>query len=516
MPKNSEWRILVIDDEQDICDVVTLALTDIGYAVATALDGEAGLARLRELEPHIVITDIRMPRLDGLQVLERIKAETPNVEVIVVTAFGEMELAIRALQLDASDFITKPVGNDALLVALERAKQRHTTRRQLQEYTRFLEEGWTETTQELLETYAYQQKLIESSMDGILGVDAREMVVTYNQSMERMFAHTGDMARHHLRLEDFFDPAALLEFRTSLNSEAYGGRGRLYLYETRMHTRDGTSLPVQLSAVTLLEQGKAMGMVCFIRDLRQIRKLEQQMADQARVLHQDKMMSLGRLAASVAHEINNPLSGVLNYVRLMICIAARQAITVEQQAKFQDYLNVVEKEVDRCSRIVGNLLTFARKSPASRQPVSMGDIIERCVMLSRHRLELGNIKLETHITPDLPTVQGDANQLQQCVMNLILNAVDAMPGGGRLKVSASAGRQMQRVEITISDTGSGIATDDLPHIFEPFFTTKKEGYGTGLGLSTTYGIVEEHNGTIAVQSKPNSGTTFTLELPANE
>jgi two-component system NtrC family sensor kinase len=513
MPQNSEWRILVIDDEQDICDVVTLALTDSGYAVATALDGEAGLARFREFEPHIVITDIRMPRLDGLQVLERIKAATPNVEVIVVTAFGEMELAIRALQLDASDFITKPLGNDALLVALKRAKQRHTTRRQLQEYTRFLEDGWIETTQELLDTYAYQQKLIESSMDGILGVDARETVVTHNQSMERMFGHTGAEARHHLCLVDFFDSAALLEFRTALNSDAYGGRDRLYLYETRMRTREGASLPVQLSAVTLLEQGKPVGMVCFIRDLRQIRKLEQQMADQARILHQDKMMSLGRLAASVAHEINNPLSGVLNYVRLMIRIAARQAITVEQQTKFQDYLNVVEKEVDRCSRIVGNLLTFARKSPASRQAVSMGEMIERCVMLSRHRLELGNIELETHIPPDLPTVRGDANQLQQCVMNLILNAVDAMPGGGRLKVSACARPQTDCVQITIGDTGGGIAPDDLPHIFEPFFTTKKEGYGTGLGLSTTYGIVEEHNGTITVQSKPNNGTTFTVELP---
>jgi len=186
---------------------------------------------------------------------------------------------------------------------------------------------------------------------------------------------------------------------------------------------------------------------------------------------------------------------------------------VGQREKFQQYLEVVEHETSRCSQIVSGLLAFSRKSPPAFEKVSVAELINRCTTLSQHRLELQNIALEVHVEPDLPAVEGDFNQLQQCVINLIFNAVDSMPGGGTLSVSGRYDASTTSVTLTIKDTGSGISEADLPYIFEPFFSTKQEGYGVGLGLSTVYGILERHRGHIKVESRLGEGSTFTISLP---
>jgi two-component system, NtrC family, sensor kinase len=514
MEPKIDWKVLLIDDEEDIRDVLGVTLRDSGYEVDSAPDGETGISRCEDNPPHIVITDVRMPGMNGIEVLETVKRKHPRMEVIVATAFGDMDLAVRALQLNASDFITKPINVEALLVAMERAKKRYTTAKQLRDYTRFIENGWSETTRELMETFEYQRRLIESSMDGILGCDADGLVVTFNKSLENMLEYDRKDVVRKLKFESLIDPDESDFFDEALNSSRHGGENRLFLYETVLRTRKGRKIPVQVSAATLMENDSPKGLVCFFRDLRDIRRLEREMADQARILQQDKMMSLGRLAASVAHEINNPLSGILNYIRLMIRILGRGAPDAEQLAKFKRYLEFVEKETDRCSKIVSNLLTFSRMKPVSFQPVDVADLLKRCVMLGRHKLELCGIELKCEAGKDLPTVTGDFNQLQQCVLNLIFNAIDAMKDGGKLEIGAFAADGGKSVRIEVKDNGTGISEEDMPHIFEPFFTTKKEGYGVGLGLSTTYGIVERHNGKITAVSRKGEGTVFTIDLPA--
>ena len=254
----------------------------------------------------------------------------------------------------------------------------------------------------------------------------------------------------------------------------------------------------------------------FFRDLRELRKLEYELSNQARVLHQDKMMSMGRLAASVVHEINNPLSGILNYLRLMIRIVNRGQLTEDQREKFKEYLEVVENETDRCSKIVSNLLTFSRKSPITFEDILVADLIDKCVVLSHHKLELQKINLEIDIQPAIPSIEGDLNQLEQCIINLIFNAIDAMPDGGILTLSAEYDPSEEMVRIIVTDTGYGIPEEDLPYIFEPFFTTKEEGYGVGLGLSTVYGILERHKGMIKAESPLNGGSIFTIKLPVTQ
>jgi signal transduction histidine kinase len=243
--------------------------------------------------------------------------------------------------------------------------------------------------------------------------------------------------------------------------------------------------------------------------------LEKEKDDQARILHQDKMLSLGRLAASVVHEINNPLTGILNYLRLMVRILGRGPLAEDRREKFQRYLELVETETKRCSQIVSSLLSFSRKSEPSFGDVQLEELLQRCTILSQHKLQLSNIRLESNISANIPAVKGDFNQLQQCVINLIFNAIDAMPDGGTLNLEGRYDGQKGWVIITVKDSGSGIAAEDLPHVFEPFYTTKQEGYGVGLGLSTVYGIMQHHNGTVNVESTPGQGAVFMLQLPVS-
>jgi two-component system NtrC family sensor kinase len=508
-----EWKVLFIDDEEGIRTVMSIVLADAGYKVITAESGENGIDLRREHSPQIVITDLRMPGMDGIEVLRRIKEEDPNTEVIVVTAFGEMDAAIRALQSDASDFITKPINDEALFVALERAKMRYTTRKELQDYTTLLEKRWMDTAEELAKTFTYQDNLIESSIDGIMGCGKEGTVIIYNKSMENILGYPKDEVIKKMHYDQFFPAGGAENFREALDSEDYGGKNRLFLYETNLVCKNEDKIPVQLSATVLFEGKEEIGMVGFFRDLRKMRKLEQEFADQARLLHQDKMITLGRLVASVVHEINNPLAGILNYLRLMIKILSSRALDQEQMEKFQRYLNLVEGETSRCSRIVSSLLAFSRKSETEFKRIDLQQLLQKCMMLSQHKLELQNIQVRINPDSNMPNVWGDFNQIQQCLINLIFNAIDAMPSGGTLSIVCSHDKNRDMVEITVKDTGRGIAKEDLPHIFDPFYTTKMEGEGLGLGLATVQGIIERHKGTIHVESEMGRGTAFIIRLP---
>jgi two-component system NtrC family sensor kinase len=515
MAIQSIWKIVLIDDEEDIREVMAIALQDAGYSVATAADGATGLQLCETIYPQIVITDIRMPGMDGLQVLETIKEKFPDIEVIVATAFGEMDLAIRALQLDASDFVTKPISDEALHLALKRAKERFTSRKQIKDYTELLEKERAVTIQELFKSITFQRNLIDSSMDGILACDENDMVVTYNQSMEQMLGYSKTDVLRQMTFDQFFPAGQATRFKEELSAENYGGQNRLILYETHLIEKSRREIPVQVSASLLFDHDRKNGLVCFFRDLRELRKLEHEIADQTRILHQDKMMSLGRLSASVVHEINNPLSGILNYLRLMIRILEEEQLDEERVKKFISYLELVENETYRCSRIVSSLLNFSRISPPAFGEVRIKELINRCVILSQHKLELSDIRLESDIQSDIPPINGDFNQLQQCIINLIFNAIDAMPEGGILTLEGRHETDEQLAVITVKDSGNGIAPDDLPYIFEPFFTTKNEAFGVGLGLSTVYGIMERHKGTVEVEERPGEGTIFKLKLPVS-
>lgn len=512
--QDKDWKVLLIDDDPGILTILSIAVEDVGCQVLMASDGQTGIA-LRESEsPQIVVTDLNMPGVTGLDVLRHIKSRDVDTEVIVITGYGDTAAAIQALQNDASDFILKPISTEAFQVALKRARERYVTRRELRDYTAILEEKWMATAEELARTFNLQCMLIEGSIDGIVACDCDDKVVVFNKAMEEILGISRRDAIGATRLDELFLPGEEAKFRARFGSDAYGGRNRLFLDETVLVGAGGARIPCQVSAALLMQGTEEAGIVCFFRDLREMRRLAQQVEDQARLLHQDKMISLGKLAASVVHEINNPIAGVLNYARLMQKIVERGEIPKDRVGKFQGYLNLMESELSRCSKIISNLLAFSRKSRLEFGDVNLNELLSRCITLSEHRLTLQNIRIESRLDPALPSVTGDFNQLQQCVINLIFNAIDSMPDGGTLGVESGPGAAPDVVEMRVWDTGCGISEDDLPYIFDPFFTTKTEGKGLGLGLSTVYGIVDRHKGTIHVKSDFGKGTRFTIALPA--
>ncbi|MFZ5570200.1 MAG: ATP-binding protein [Thermodesulfobacteriota bacterium] len=235
----------------------------------------------------------------------------------------------------------------------------------------------------------------------------------------------------------------------------------------------------------------------------------------AKLLHQDKMASLGKLSASVVHEINNPIAGILNLIVLMKRMITEGALEKADIDRFNQYLILMETETRRTSRIVSNLLAFSRQSKMERKQVDINQLIEKTLFLNSNLLKIDGAKIVTSLDPGLPEVLGSEDQLLQVFMNVISNAAEAIEtaGGGVLTISTTTDRREGAVIAEFTDTGIGIPRENLPNIFEPFFTTKKKGKGVGLGLSVAYGIIEEHDGTISVDSEAGRGTTFLIQLP---
>jgi two-component system NtrC family sensor kinase len=228
----------------------------------------------------------------------------------------------------------------------------------------------------------------------------------------------------------------------------------------------------------------------------------------------EKMASLGTLAASVAHELNNPLSGILTYARLDAKRLKRADAGPPLLQEVIADLEMIARESDRCGAIVKNLLVFSRQQEGGEfRPVLLREIIDRSLRLVAHHLQMARAEVESRCEPEDVSVIGHDGQLEQALVALLLNAAEAMPGGGNLGVSARR-EPTGAVRLAVQDTGSGIAAEDLPHIFEPFYTTKPQGKGVGLGLSVVYGIVQGHGATIDVDSAPGRGTTFTITFPA--
>jgi two-component system NtrC family sensor kinase len=229
------------------------------------------------------------------------------------------------------------------------------------------------------------------------------------------------------------------------------------------------------------------------------------------LLSNEKMASIGKLAATVAHEINNPLFGILTYSRLVQRALAKHEIPGREELTAQ--LETIERESKRCGDLVKNLLTFGRQAPSRREPNDLNAVIRRAVALIKHKVDLQGIELRESYAESLPPVECDANQIQQAVLVLLVNASEAMTKGGRLDVSTVIDGDSGQALVRVKDTGCGIPAEVLPHIFDPFFTTKEDQMRTGLGLAVAYSVVEPHAGEISVRSTAGQGTEFTVRLP---
>jgi len=245
-------------------------------------------------------------------------------------------------------------------------------------------------------------------------------------------------------------------------------------------------------------------------------RTQQLKAAQKKLLQSDRLASLGQLSASVAHEINNPVSGVLNLSMLLQRMLKDDGIPQARIPEFRRYLGQVTSETARVGRIVSDLLSFSRRGKPQRAPADLNRILRTTLSLIEHKMKLSNVTVETTLCEDLPAAPCDTSQIQQVVLNLLLNAAEATHSRPERRVTISTAKGDGVVLLHVSDNGEGILPENLTKIFDPFFTTKPEGKGVGLGLAVSYGIVDSHGGDLEVKSTVGEGTTFTVSLPLVE
>lgn len=231
------------------------------------------------------------------------------------------------------------------------------------------------------------------------------------------------------------------------------------------------------------------------------------------LIQSEKMASLGKLAATVAHELNNPLFGILTYARLALKQIKRNELPLDERDRLVEKLSVIERESRRSGDIVKNLLTFARQAPRNVAEHDVNVLVQRAIAVIRHRLELQQVAVDSQLDSNLPKLHCDEGQIQQVILVLLVNAAEAMPEGGTLIIRSGTQQEGKEVFVSVRDSGTGIAPDVMSHIFEPFFTTKAETNGSGLGLAIAHGIIAQHGGNITVMSEPGKGAEFVISLP---
>jgi two-component system NtrC family sensor kinase len=353
----------------------------------------------------------------------------------------------------------------------------------------------------------FLKNLLHSSVDGVIAADKKGKILIFNDAASEISGYSEEEALTSLNIRDVYPDNGAYQIMDKLRSDQYGGAGKLKSYHIEVLHKDGTLIPISLNAAIIYEDGKETATMGFFHDLREAQRMKKELENtQIQLLQSEKMASLGKLAAGVAHQLNNPLGGITLFARLMM-----EEYDLEEGA-LKD-LNRILKDAERCRDTVKELLEFARQTRHEMRPLDINRALARTLFLLENQTLFQNIQVTRQLSSDIPTVRGDTQQVNHMFMNIILNAAQAMEGRGNLTVSTCLSKDRERVVIEIADTGPGIPEDILPHIFEPFFTTKGEGEGTGIGLSLVYGIVENHEGRIRAVNNSPSGTRFIIELP---
>src|SRR2546427_8705661 len=380
----------------------------------------------------------------------------------------------------------------SVMVQLRDITERKRLEQQLQEYSEELEAKVRERTREIEETKQYLENLLENANDVIYTLDPDQRFTYVNSKVEAW----------GYRKEDLIGRPYL-----SLLSKRHRGRrlkstldiGAKQVYEVEVMSPAGEARAVMVSVSPLRDpEGRIQGVLGIARDITETKKLERQ------IRNSEKLASIGKLAAGVAHEINNPLGGILNWP----CNLRKPTLT---PTRHEDYIASMEDGLRRVQKIVRQLLDFSQQHDPQLSPTDINAVVEQVLVLTNHAFVENQIKLDKQLHPDLPPLPVDRHMIEQVLMNLILNAVQAIKGGGLITIRTRVAAGVLAVDV--EDTGCGIPAHVLPHIFDPFFTTKGTGEGTGLGLSVSLGIVERHGGQILVESQVGRGTVFTVCLP---
>lgn len=359
---------------------------------------------------------------------------------------------------------------------------------------------------ELRRHNAFFHNLIDSSVDGIIASNMKGEIVLFNQGAQSLLGYNEEDTKS-LHVTGLYNDGVAYELIKRMRSNDFGGKGKLLRHELIVKHKHGQDIPVSFSGGIIYDRDQEIATFGLFTDLRAMQQIEEDLEQtHRRLMQSEKMAGLGRLAAGVAHEINNPMSGIMLYANLV------QEELGEAHPLNED-LQTIIREAERCKVIVADLLEFSHQNTYEMEPVDLNDVVQKTLTILQHQPIFQNIDIKRELDPQLPLIYGNAIRLNQVAMNIVVNAVQAMDGKGELRITTRVRANKDMNELEIADSGPGIASNLLEKIFDPFFTTKATGEGTGLGLSVSYAIVKEHKGTIRVKSSAETGTVFTLRFP---
>lgn len=515
--------ILVVDDEPGIVLLCKRVLTRIGYLVADLTDPRAAIEWLKQNRCDLLLVDIRMPDVDGFQVIDQARLLQPDVAVLVMTGFGTVETAIRALRQGVDGLILKPFEKSEELV--EAVRQALADSQQKRDAARINAlRPLFEVTESLL-SETHPETLLDLIVNAILGhLHCRHAAYYQYSGDEGRFTR---LAGRGKELPDFIiqvdassspmlvnaagpgDPSAQARLRKAdLGAVMFVPMARQHFRGVFFAGRDPQEAEFRegdLDMLQILARQAAAALEnarLYDEERSYVRKIEE---SQNALLQAEKMAAAGRLSASIAHEVNNPLQSVQNCLHL----AGREDVPREKR---EEYFEMARSELERLSVTVQRMLDFYRPGAAKAERLQLVDLLGHIISLTHKQMIEHGIKVETQVPPDLPPVMAVGSQIQQVFINLILNSYDAMPKGGNLCITGrtAAGG----VEMLFEDDGPGVPRADQSRVFDPFFSTK-EG-GTGLGLTVSYNIITAHGGTLELLPDHGKGACFRVFLPTGE
>jgi len=510
-------RILVVDDEQLERKLLELMLAPEGYDLLTAVSGEEAVAIVARRPPDLILLDVRMPGMDGFQVVAQLKSNvaTKNIPVIMVTSLNERSATMLGLNAGAEDFLSKPIDRAELCARVKNLLRLKEYADYHDRYGQLLEGEAMSRAADLAESERLYRETFEEAPVGIVHVGLDGQWLRVNQRICALLGYSREELQSS-RAQELTQPEDAAEDTESFRRTLTATVSHHVVDEKQYRRGDGSALWARINiSVHRDSAGQAQHFIAVLEDITERRTLEGQ------VRQASKLEAIGGLAAGIAHDLNNLLSVILGYSELLTA-------DLKEGDPLRADLGEIEAAGLRAVDLTHQMLAFSRQQVLQPKIIDLSEIVRGMERMLR-RLIGEDVELVAMCAPQPAKIVVDPGQMEQVIMNLVVNARDAMPKGGKLTVATSeivfdaayaashvgvaAG---PHVLLTVSDTGTGMAPATLARMFEPFFTTKEIGKGTGLGLATVFGIVNQSGGTIAADSHPGKGTTFRICFPASD